>query len=353
MSVKRYKERKDIGLFAQEDQLKELSKLGDPLEKLSRVIDFEMFREELESSMLNHEKQSNSGCKPYDVVMMFKIIILKRYNNLSDEQTEFQIKNQLTFQRFLGISIGDRVPDARTIWLFQDKLVKNNIEERLFYKFQSYLDSKGCYYKEGQVIDSTFGETRRSHNTKSENDQIKSGGGDKLWEDNKYKKRQKDIDAGWSTKRGQFYYGYKDHIKIDKRSKLINSYSVTKASVHDSQVLEKLISEKDKGQEVYGDRAYIGVSIEKMLQDKDITSQILERSYRGIPLTLEQRENNRKKSKIRCRVEHVFGFIKNSMQGLYLRCVGYPRAKGVIGLTNLVYNMCRYEQIERLNLLRS
>ena len=349
MSGKRYKSKKEIGLFAQADQLKELSELGDPLEKLSKAIDFEMFREELELSMLNGDKQSNAGCKPYDVVLMFKIIILKRYNNLSDEQAEFQIKNQLTFQRFLGISIGDRVPDARTIWLFQDKLIKRGLEERLFSKFQRYLDCKGCYYNAGQIVDSSFGEVRRPRNTKSENEQIKSGNGDRLWENNPYKKRQKDIEARFSVKRGQVYYGYKDHINIDKKSKLIHSYAVTSASVHDSQVLEKLVS--NQGQELYGDGAYVGATIEKLLRDKDITSQIIERSYRGSPLTLEQRENNRRKSKIRCRVEHVFGFISTNMKGLKLRCIGYSRAKGVIGLINLVYNMCRYEQIERLNLL--
>ena len=79
------------------------------------MIDFEMFRPELEGNMLNHDKKSNAGCKPYDVVMMFKIILLKRFYNLSDEQAEYQITDRLSFKEFLGLSSGDRVPDARSI----------------------------------------------------------------------------------------------------------------------------------------------------------------------------------------------------------------------------------------------
>ena len=99
-------------------------------------------------------------------------------------------------------------------------------------------------------------------------------------------------------------------------------------------------------------QVYIGSKIDMMLRDKGIIPQINERSFRGKLLTEEQRERNRIKSKIHCRVEHVFGFIKNSMRRFYIRSVGYIRAKGNIGLINLVYNLCRYEQIVRLNLLQ-
>ena len=69
------------------------------------------------------------------------------------------------------------------------------------------------------------------------------------------------------------------------------------------------------------------------------------------PLTDEQKTSNHEKSKIRCLIEHVFGFVTNSMNDFYIKCIGFQRAKGIIGLINLLYNMCRYEQIVRLNLL--
>jgi len=351
MSVFKYKQRGSIGLFDKEETTAKLSKLGNPLEKLHKVIDFEMFRPELEDNMLNHDKKSNAGCKPYDVVMMFKIILLKRFYNLSDEQAEYQITDRLSFKEFLGLSSGDRVPDARSIWLFQDNLIQKNLEETLFEQFRRHLDNLGLYVNEGKIIDASFVEVPRQRNKKEENEKIKSGEGADLWNENPYKKRQKDIDARWTEKNGQKYYGYKDHSKIDTKSKLIDTYEVTSAEVHDSQPTEKLLREEDRGQELHADSAYIGDKIDKILKGNGIIPQIIERAFKGKPLTDEQKENNRIKSKTRCRVEHAFGFVTNSMNDFYIQSIGFQRAKGVIGLINLVYNMCRYEQIVRLNLL--
>jgi IS5 family transposase len=351
MSLFKYKQTGCIGLFDKEDRSAKLSKLGNPLEKLHNVIDFEMFRPELEEKMLNHDKKSNAGCKPHDVVMMFKIILLKRFYNLSDEQAEYQINDRLSFKEFLGLSSGDRVPDARTIWLFQNNLIQNNLEETLFSQFHNYLDNLGLFVNEGKIIDASFVEVPRQRNKKEENAKIKSGEGSELWNDNPYKKRQKDIDARWTKKNDETHYGYKDHAKIDTKSKLIDTYEVTSAEVHDSQPTEHLLRDEDKGQELHADSAYIGDAIDKTLKDKGIIPQIIERAFKGKPLTDEQKENNRIKSKTRCRVEHAFGFVTNSMNDFYIQSIGFQRAKGIIGLINLVYNMCRYEQIVRLNLI--
>ena len=346
-----YKQSGHLGLFDKEETSAKLTKLGNPLEKLHKVIDFEMFRSILESNMINHQKKTNAGNKPYDVVMMFKITLLKRFYNLSDEQAEYQITDRLSFRDFLGLSSGDRIPDARTIWLFQDNLIKKNLEEKLFDCFHSCLDEKGLFVNEGKIIDASFVEVPRQRNKRDENEKIKQGEGAALWEDNPHKKCQKDIDARWTSKNGQKFYGYKDHTKIDTKSKLIDTYAVTSAEVHDSQPTERLLREKDKGQELYADSAYIGEPIDAMLREKEIIPQIIERAFKGKPLTEEQKESNHVKSKIRCLVEHVFGFVTNSMDDFYIRSIGFVRAKGIIGLINLVYNMCRYEQIVRLNLL--
>jgi len=98
MSLFKYKQRGRVGLFDQDETCAKLSRLGNPLEKLHRVIDFEMFRSELELNMLNQNKKSPAGCKPFDVVMMFKVILLKRFYNLSDEQDEYQINDRLSFR---------------------------------------------------------------------------------------------------------------------------------------------------------------------------------------------------------------------------------------------------------------
>ena len=340
-----------MGLFDREETSSKLSKLGNPLEKLHKVIDFEMFRSLLESHMLNQDKKSNAGNKPYDVVMMFKILLLKRFYNLSDEQCEYQINDRLSFREFLGLSSGDRVPDARTIWLFQDKLIGKHLEEKLFDRFHTCLDEQGLFVNEGKIIDASFVEVPRQRNRREENEKIKQGEGVTLWDDNPHKKRQKDIDARWTSKNGQKFYGYKDHAKIDAKSKLIDTYEVASSEVHDSQPTEKLLRETDRGQELYADSAYIGEPIDTMLRGNEIIPQIIERAFKGKPLTEEQKESNHVKSKIRCLIEHVFGYVTNSMNDFYIQSIGFVRAKGIIGLINLVYNMCRYEQIVRLNLL--
>jgi IS5 family transposase len=301
--------------------------------------------------MLNRERVGNAGNKPYDVVMMFKIVLLKRFYNLSDEQAEYQITDRLSFREFLGLSSGDRVPDSRTIWLFQDNLIKKELEEKLFEQFRTYLYSLGLYVNEGKIVDASFVEVPRQRNTKAENAQIKSGEGTELWKDNPHKKRQKDIDARWTKKNKETFFGYKDHVKIDDKSKLIDTYEVTSAEVHDSQPTEALVSDTDREQPLYADSAYVGGKIEEILRKKEIIPQIIDRAYKGKPLSEEEKEANRIKSKTRCRVEHVFGFVTNSMNDFYIQSIGFKRAKGVIGLINLVYNMYRYEQIVRLNIL--
>jgi IS5 family transposase len=351
MANLKFKSAGRISLFDKDESSEKLSKLGNPLEKLHKVIDFEMFRPILESIMLNQERKSNVGPKPYDVVMMFKIILLKRFYNLSDEQAEYQINDRLSFKEFLGLSSGDRIPDSRTIWLFQENLIKKNLEEKLFAHFRHHLYDLGLYVNEGKIVDASFVEVPRQRNKKEENQKIKSGEGEELWQEQPKKKRQKDIDARWTEKNKQKYYGYKDHTKIDAKSKLIDTYEVTSAEVHDSQPIEKLLRENDKGQELYADSAYIGEPIDTMLRGKEIVPQIIERAVKGKPLTDEQKENNHIKSKVRCLCEHVFGFVTNSMGDFYIKSIGFIRAKGNVGLINLLYNMCRYEQIVRLELL--
>jgi len=188
-----YKPVGKIGLFDKDEQKEKLSKLGNPLERLHKVIDFEMFRESLEAKLLNHDKTSNAGQKPIDVVIMFKIILLKKYYNLSDEQAEYQINDRRSFKDFLGLESGDKVPDSRTIWDFQDKLSKHKLDEILFEKFHKFLDDKGLYVNEGKIIDASFVEVPRQRNKRAENEKIKNGEGADLWTDKPRKKSQKSL----------------------------------------------------------------------------------------------------------------------------------------------------------------
>jgi len=346
-----YKSQGKKSLFDEQLTLERLSEIGNPLEAISKVIDFEMFRNTLEEKLLNTNKKSNAGAKPFDVVMMFKIIILQRYYGLGDKQVEYQILDRTSFKNFLGLASGDKVPDEKTVWLFRENLTKTGVIENLFYQFVNYLESKGLIFNEGKLIDASFTVAPRQRNTREENQKIKDGEGDKLWNDKPNKKRHKDIDARWTKKNNEKFYGYKNHAKVDAKSKFINKFVVTDASVHDSQPLDVLLDEKDENQDLYADSAYTGEEQENTIEKHKMINKVNEKGYRNKPLTDEQKLNNRQKSKTRARVEHVFGFMEQSMNGLFIRSVGIIRATGIIGLINLTYNLFRYEQIIRLAII--
>ena len=116
--------------------------------------------------------------------------------------------------------------------------------EKIFENFNSDLESKGLIMHEGKMVDASFTVAPRQRNTREENKAIKEGRGDELWNDNPHKKSHKDIDARWTKKNGETFYGYKNHAKVDTKSKFIKKYVVTDASVHDSQPLDELLDEE-------------------------------------------------------------------------------------------------------------
>ena len=348
--MKIYKSTGNRGLFDEQENHKKLSAIGNPLEMVQNVIDFEMFRDTLEDGVLTKDKKSPAGAKPYDVVMMFKILILQRYYGLGDTQLEYQIIDRLSFKKFLGLESGDKVPDEKTVWAFREKLTNEGLVEKLFSQFNAHLKSQGLIMNEGKMIDASFTIAPRQRNTKEENKKIKEGVGNELWEDKPNKKKHKDIDARWTKKNGETFYGYKNHAKVDSKSKFIDKYKVTDASVHDSQALDDLLEEEDKGQDIYADSAYTGEDQEKTINKYGMNNKVHEKGYRNKPLTDEQKANNKEKSRTRARVEHVFGFMEQSMNGLVVKSVGITRATGIIGLINLTYNLFRYEQVMRLTI---
>jgi IS5 family transposase len=340
--MKKYKRYRDYGFFDQDIRLTKLSKLGDPLEKLNHGVDFEIFRSILEDKLTKLAK-GKGGRPPYDYVLMFKILILQGYYNLSDDQIEYQINDRLSFMRFLNLTIADDIPDSKTVWHFTERIKDLSLSKDLFDLFGKELDKLGLIVNEGKIVDASFVEAPRQRNGREKNQQIKEGKGDELWNDTPAKKAQKDIDARWTKKNNQNYYGYKNHAKIDSKSKLIDTYVVTDASVHDSQVIDALLNEKDKGQEFYADSAYVGQ--EDILEKHQVIDKVHEKGYKNKPLTERQKANNTEKSRIRVRVEHVFGFMENSMGSMYYRKIGIKRAETIIGLMNLTYNMFRKVQL--------
>jgi transposase, IS5 family len=142
--------RRPAGFFDLEDRLAGLSKKGDDLERLADVVDFERFRPELERAVPRADR-SKGGRPPFDHVLMFKVLILQTQNNLSDERTEFYLRDRLTWMRFLGLGLGDPVPDANTIWTFREALTKAGAIERLFTLYDQQLRARGYLAMSGQL----------------------------------------------------------------------------------------------------------------------------------------------------------------------------------------------------------
>jgi len=325
--------------FGDRFALEALDHRDDPLRRLDEYADWDELLKAVVSVWDNPLRKFACGRKPWSPLLMLKILVLKRLYNLSDDQTEYQACDRLSFRRFLGVGLMDKVPDSKTIWLYSEALTKKNGGRILFDRLLEMLVDEGVSVKTGTIIDATFVHVPRQINTREENAQIKAGVTPKEWEGNLPKLRQKDVDARWTKKGNETHYGYKDHVTVDRASKIITDFTVTSASVHDSQELPNLAKEGDST--LHGDSAYGGAPAEEMLRKRGIEPIICEKGTRGHPLTEEQKASNHTKSSVRVRVEHVFATMENSMCGIMNRCIGFKRNQYQCGMMNFCYNLLR------------
>lgn len=324
------KSKEQSGLFDFIERVQELSNRAGSLDKLNELIDFEVFRWEL-LEILDYGGHEKGGRPPWDPVLMLKVLIIQRYYNLSEEETEFQILDRFSFQRFLGLSVGDAVPDKNTIWDFKQRLGPQGMK-RLFDLFGGLLAEQGLVGKGGKIVDASFVDVPR-----------RRAGKEKLETLSRKARGHVDEDARWAKKGDETHFGYKNHAKCDAATKLVETYEVTSAEVHDSKALEALLGEPDES--LYADSAYKSAAIDQVLRERKIKNMIHEKGYRNHPLTDFQKKIHTLKSQAHCRVEHMFGFQANSLGADRIRTLGIERAGFQIGLSNLVYNLCRCTQL--------
>src|SRR6186997_2342319 len=339
-----------LGFFDADRRLAALSAKGDPLEAIDRLVPWESFRAEIEAVVLTPDelKKSGAGRKPLDAILLFRMLVLQALNNLSDEQVEYQVRDRLSFSRFLGLAIEDSIPDATTLWLFREKLAKAGLIEKLFDRFDQHLAAKGYIARGGQIIDASIVPVPTQRNSHDENDELQAGRTPAGWKQKSAKLRQKDRDARWTKKHCRSFFGYKNHVNADAKHKLIRHYAVTDAAVHDSQELDGLLDKGNTCNDVFADSAYRSAEIESKLRASGYNSRIHRRGRRNHPLSLTQVRVNHAKSRIRARIEHVFGSQQSAPGGRIVRTIGIVRARAKIGLQNLAYNIRRLVTLERL-----
>jgi IS5 family transposase len=335
------------GLFDVQFRMEKIESKKHALVILDEVIDWEMFRADLETLRAKPRK-SNAGAKGYDLVLLFKMLVLKTMYNLSYDEIECQVLDRLSFMRFLGLTLGRKVPDATTLWHFHEALVETGLERTLFDTFDAYLDQQGLRARGGQIVDATIVEAPRQRNSREENRRIKDGEPVEGW--SPAKRRQKDVDARWTKKRGQTYYGYKNHVRGDVEYKFIRDYEGTPASVHDVTPFEGLLDVDGPDRRVYGDSAYRSQHTLKRLAELGLEERLQEQARRGHPLTDRQKARNTERSRVRCRVEHIFAAGLSWTRDRIVRTIGMARARCTIGLRNLVYNLDRYRIVSTMTL---
>jgi IS5 family transposase len=333
------------GFWDIDQRLEKLAGKQDVLNRLSTLVPWETFRPIL-ARIHQKPRKSNAGRKPTDVVLLFKMLVLQKLYNISDEELEYQVNDRLSFMQFLALGLEDPVPDATTVWLFRDQLQQHNLVDELFERFSDYLEASGYQAQDGQIVDATLIPVPKQRNTRRENQTIKQGEIPAEWQEQPNKVSQKDVDARWAKKNGISHYGYKNHISSDVRHGFIRRYTVTDASVHDSQVLGELLDGNNPGDGLWADSAYLSKRIVDVLSLMGFDPQINARAYRNRPLSDEQKAANRERSQTRAKVEHIFGDWVTDMGGKLVRTIGLARAKVNLGLKNLTYNLKRFVYLE-------
>lgn len=360
------------GFFDADERLRELSAAGDPLERLLAVVDFEIFRDELTAALRRSDRRKG-GRPPLDAVMMFQVLVLQALYGLSDEAVEYQIRDRLSFMRFLSFGLDDAVPDRTTVWLFREALVAAGAIDALFARFDAELKRQGYFALGGQIVDASIVEAPKQRRTAEEKRQIRDGE-TPSWP--KAKARQKDTEARWTIKRGRVKrksgphlatpdggtppsatertaealmipaFGYKNHINIDCRFGFIRRFVVTDAAAHDGHRLADLLNPDAFDSRVWADTAYRSAANERTIEAAGRVSMIHFRRPRGRPLPAPRRRANRARSAVRAHVEHPFAEQKARM-GLFVRTIGRARAAVKIGMANLAYTFRRLSWHQR------
>lgn len=232
--------------------------------------------------------KAGNGRPPIGLERMLRIYFLQQWFNLSDPAVEEALYDSLAMRSFVGIDLGrEPVPDETTACKFRHLLEKHEIGRQLFEQVHVHLEKQGIKVSKGTIVDATIISAPSS---------TKNASG------------ERDPDMHQTKKGNQWYFGMKAHIGVDSKTKLIHAVVATAANVADSTILPDLLHGDET--RVWGDQAYKGkteVIREHAPNARDFTN----RRYRFKKRIDEvQRAKNRTKSKIRSRVEHVFGVIK-------------------------------------------
>lgn len=290
------------------------------LEKIHSLVNWNRFGYRLKKIL----DRTGYGPKGYEPLQLFQVILLQNLYGLSDPEMEDMLYDRISFRRFCGFSLNDKIPDETTLCRFRGALQGHT--DKLFALALEDIASKGIKLKSGSIIDATV---------------IASGvrppcGGEVS---------EKDPEAGWTKKQGKFIYGYKAHVSSDLETGLIKGVIATSGDVHDGEVFGQLLNGDEP--EVYADKAYGSEKNRKALRDNNITDKVMFKAVRNKPQPRWQVDLNKCWGKARGRVERIFGHWKTIMGVGRSRYRGWSRHQVHFDLVAMAYNLNRAANILR------
>ncbi len=248
----------------------------DILSRINKLIHWKPFEKILASL-----HPAKVGRKAYNPVLMFKILIIQQIYGHSDPEMELMLKGNLFYRRFLGLSAVDPVPDYSTISRFRSDLKAMNLYRKCFSELKRQIAQKGFELRSGKIIDARLVKAAR--------------------------RPGKDNDASFTKKGDKTIYGYKDHIAVDPKSEFVSEFVCTPANVHDSQVMDELIEGQE--QAIFADKAYDKEAFKKACRKQRKFYGILAKARRNRPLSSKQKRRNQILSRVRTKVEKLFGIF--------------------------------------------
>ncbi len=301
--------------------------IGDDLVQMKRPrnefllgIDKAIDWSPLEARLGNY--YSHTGRPSHPPLVVFKMLLLQQWYGLSDEEVEFQSKDRLSFQQFLGLGLGDAVPDAASLVRLRKLLAQDDQGEQLFGVLTEQFETQGLIVKRGTLVDATVVPSARRGPPKRDD-----------------AKDSSDPEAAWTVKKGVPIHGYKAHLASDREHDLIRAIQVTPANVHDSQCADALIQWDERA--VYGDKAYDSEERRDELKANNIWPCIHHKGKRNTPLTAEQERANKRYTKIRAAVERPFAWWKEHFGFRRCRYLGLAKNTTHVYLLAFAYNLKR------------
>jgi len=302
-----------------------LTKVNSFLKELDTIINFEELRPLLNKNGV--AKSNVAGAPAYDNVLMFKVLLLQKYYNLSDQATEDAFYVNLLFIRFVGLSLEDSVPDESTICRFRNSLLKHKLYDKLFDSVNRQLEAKDLIAKTGKsiLVDASL--------IKSNNTQIKNKTKEQRKEDkaevkkintdldtlqgidtkniqtskdsinneedsyNHTKKIDTEIRIGYQSSKKQYTQGYKIHIAVDEASGVILKPQVTFANTADIDAVKGFVEDIKNIDSFYADKAYKSKETDELLENKNINNMIClkEKQTLAKEQILQQRKDEKPK----------------------------------------------------------